>query len=273
MGTCDSQKACGLQEIKLFKEKNIKSKSNFSKKINKNIFVNILMPFLSIEDYKELIKVDKYFFNNIGQYFNSYLKYLKKLKERYDLLIVSNELDLSFELANKNKRFYKCQIDNSHYIKFTNSNIEHICIFEDEDWAWKDDSRYWMTKNNENSLIGEKIIKLKSVCWIDINVKMSKIPKGNYKLYIRHGVYKFQEEKLKLIIKLNEQIIYDEKYPKKNMIDECKNADGDTQGKIENSFLTDVIVNNDDNNIIYINFKHLNMNWKYNWEIDAIILK
>ena len=32
---------------------------------------------------------------------------------------------------------------------------------------------------------------------------------------MEHGVYKFQEEKLKLIIKLNEQIIYDEKYSKK----------------------------------------------------------
>ena len=79
-----------------------------------------------------------------------------------------------------------------------------------------------LLKKAINSLIGEKLVKLISVCWIDINIQMSKIPKGKYKLYIRHGVFKFSEEKLKLIIKLNDQIIYNEKYPKKYMIDDCK---------------------------------------------------
>ena len=73
-----------------------------------------------------------------------------------------------------------------------------------------------------NSLIGEKLVKLILVCWIGINIQMSKIQKGKYKLYIRYGVFKFSEEKLKLIIKLNDQIIYNEKYPKKYMIDDCK---------------------------------------------------
>ena len=86
------------------------------------------MPFLSIEDYKELIKVDKYFYNNIIQYFNLYLKYINNLKNIYNLKICSNEIDLSIESAIKNNRFYKCLIDYAHYIKFLHSGIEHIYI-------------------------------------------------------------------------------------------------------------------------------------------------
>ena len=258
-----------VEKIKFFKSKTFKKTSIISKKINPNIFVNILMPFLSVEDYKELIKVDKYFYNNIIHFFNSYLKYINDLKNMYNLRIYSNELDLGLESAIKNNRFYKCLIDKSHYIKFLQSGIEHIYIFEEDDWVWKNDTRYWITQKKDNSLIGEKIVKLISVCWIDINIQISKIPKGKYKLYIRHGVFKFTEEKLKLIIKLNEQIIYDEKYPKKYMIDDCKL--NETKGKIENSFITDIIINNDFNDI-FINFKHLDMSWKYNWELDALIL-
>jgi hypothetical protein len=86
------------------------------------------MPFLSIEDYKELIKVDKYFYNNIIQYFNLYLKYINNLKNIYNLKICSNEIDLSIESAIKNNRSYKCLIIYAHYIKFLHSGIEHIYI-------------------------------------------------------------------------------------------------------------------------------------------------
>ena len=43
------------------------------------------------------------------------------------------------------------------------------------------------------------------------------------------------------------------------------------EGKIENSFVTDIITNNDFNDI-YINFKHLDLSWKYNWILDALFL-
>ena len=269
MGFNNSKNNNTVQKIKFFKSKTFNKTSTFSKKINNNIFINFLMPFLSIEDYKELIKVDKYFYNNIIQYFNSYLKYINDLKNMYKLKIYSNEIDLSIESTINNNRFYKCLLDNAHYIKFLHSGIEHIYIFEEDDWAWKDDSRYWIIQKNDNSLIGEKLVKLISVCWIDINIQMSKIPKGKYKLYIRHGVFKFSEEKLKLIIKLNGQIIYDEKYIKKYMIDDCKL--NEMEGKIENSFITDIIINNDFNDIC-INFKHLDLSWKYNWILDALFL-
>jgi hypothetical protein len=43
------------------------------------------------------------------------------------------------------------------------------------------------------------------------------------------------------------------------------------EGKIENSFITDIIINNDFNDIC-INFKHLDLSWKYNWILDALFL-
>ena len=145
-----------VEKIKFFKSKTFKKTSIISKKINPNIFVNILMPFLSVEDYKELIKVDKYFYNNIIHFFNSYLKYINDLKNMYNLRIYSNELDLGLESAIKNNRFYKCLIDKSHYIKFLQSGIEHIYIFEEDDWAWKNDTRYWITQKKDNSLLEKK---------------------------------------------------------------------------------------------------------------------
>lgn len=87
MGFNNSKNNNTVQKIKFFKSKTFNKTSTFSKKINNNIFINFLMPFLSIEDYKELIKVDKYFDNNIIQYFNSYLKYINDLKNMYKLKI------------------------------------------------------------------------------------------------------------------------------------------------------------------------------------------
>ena len=128
MGFNNSKNNNTVQKIKFFKSKTFNKTSTFSKKINNNIFINFLMPFLSIEDYKELIKVDKYFYNNIIQYFNLYLKYINNLKNIYNLKICSNEIDLSIESAIKNNRSYKCLIIYAHYIKFLLSGIEHIYI-------------------------------------------------------------------------------------------------------------------------------------------------
>ena len=47
------------------------------------------------------------------------------------------------------------------------------------------------------------------------------------------------------------------------MSDECKTDDDDSEGKIKNSFLIDIIVNNDDNNLSIL---ILNI-----WILDAII--
>ena len=82
----------------------------FSQKMNKNIFYNILFPFFSIDDYKELIKVNKYFYNQIILKNITWIQYLNEIKKKFNLLIPSNKIDFCKEIAIKNKRYYKCNI-------------------------------------------------------------------------------------------------------------------------------------------------------------------
>jgi len=283
----------------------------FSQKMNKNIFYNILIPFFSIDDYKELIKVNKYFYNQIILKNITWIQYLNEIKKKFNLLIPSNKIDFCKEIAIKNKRYYKCNIDKSHYIKFTNTGIEHIGTFDKENWAWKNDRKYWREKENENdSLFGEKIVSLITVCYVDTNLTLTKIPPGKYKLYIRHNVYNNNGD-LILIIKLNNIEIYKKNYPENYMKEDCKikdetnkntdeknnleieenkTEDNDisdnhyffynnkynikNKGQIANSFLIDVLIdeNQKDENTIFIKFSHINGEWKNNWDLDAVIL-
>ena len=281
-----------------FKNNNQKD-SIFSKKMNKNIFNNILLPFFSFDQYKELIKVNKYFYNNIILINITWIKYLNEIKKKFNLLIPLNKIDFCKEIALKNKRYYKCNFDKSHYIRFINTGIEHIGTFDKENWAWKNNKEYWKEKeNNNDSLFGEKIISLITVCYVDTNLTLTKIPYGKYKLYIRHNVYN-NDGDLILTIKLNNIEIYKKYYPENYMLEDCKNDINNTEknnlekkgnktesddesdinipeikGKIANSFLIDVIIddNQKDDNTIFIKFDHIIGHWKRNWDLDAIIL-
>ena len=296
--------------IPLKEIKNENKPSIFSIKMNKNIFNNIFLPFLSINDYKEIIKVNKFFYNNIVIKNIKWINYLNDLKINYDLEIPNNKIDFCKESAIKNQRYYKCHFDKSHYIKFLSSGIEHISTFDKENWTWKNDKRYWKLIKSNESLFDEEIASLIEVCWVDVNITMSKIFKGKYKLYIRHGVFNISDDSLILIIKVNDKEIYKEKYPQKYMRDDCKitNKEGNNEnnenkddkqnhqnenvriigfnrfmrfpnriqnkkerGKIANSFLIDINLLNDENKIT-LKFEHTNNNWKNNWDLDAIIL-
>ena len=286
--------------------------SIFSIKLNKNIFKNLILPFFSINDYKELIKVNKFFYNCIITKNIEWIKYLNDLKINYDLEIPNNKIDFCKESALKNKRYYKCNFDKSHYIKIISSGIEHISTFDKEDWTWKNDKRYWKSIKSNESLFDEEILSLIEVCWVDVNIKMSKIYKGKYKLYIRHDVINMRDNNLILIIKVNEEEIYREKYPQNYMRDDCKKTEEGKNdniemvkdneknnqnenkilkinrfnrfmkihrlqnrkeiGKIANSFLIDINLLKEENNTISLKFKHANDNWKSNWDLDAIIL-
>ena len=268
--------------------------------MNKNIFNNILLPFFSFDQYKELIKVNKYFYNNIILINITWIKYLNEIKNKFNLLIPLNKIDFCKEIALKNKRYYKCNFDKSHYIRFVNTGIEHIGTFDKENWAWKNNKQYWKEKeNNNDSLFGEKIISLITVCYVDTNLTLTKIPYGKYKLYIRHNVYNNDDGDLILTIKLNDIEIYKKNYPENYMLEDCKNDINNTEknnlekkgnktesddesdinipeikGKIANSFLIDVIIddNQKDDNTIFIKFNHIIGHWKRNWDLDAIIL-
>ena len=283
--------------------------SIFSIKMNKNIFNSFILPFFSINDYKELIKVNKYFYNSIITKNIEWINYLNDLKIDYNLEIPNNKIDFCKESAIKNQRYYKCNFDKSHYIKFVSSGIEHISTFDKENWTWKNDKRYWKSIKSNESLFDEEILSLIEVCWVDVNITMSKIFKGKYKLYIRHDVTNTRDNNLILIINVNDEEIYKEKYPQKYMRDECKIPDegkneniemiNDNEknnqnenkflkidrfnrfmkihrlkekGRIANSFLIDINLLKEENNKISLKFQHTNDNWKTNWDLDAIIL-
>ena len=192
--------------------------SNFNL-IGKNIISNILFPFFSYNEIKELKKINIIFYNSFIDYLSFWINDLKNILNEYKISFPSTVNTISKIEAIDKKIKYKCPYDKGHYIEFDKKGINHIGLFKDENWTWKNDERYYKTKLYKNSFFGYETPYLITVCWVDNNLTMTHIKKGNYKLFFKHSVYKLRKECMKLNIYLDEKEIFFSLYPTQNMID------------------------------------------------------
>ena len=286
-------------KLKLIIRKNGLNESKFDK-LSEVLMSFHLMTFFNEKELKEVGKVNVRFYNSFVRFFD---RTINNLIEKYNL-----KVDKEYDKEN----YYEQQNDKGHLIKFSLNNIEHLILFSDFEWTWSKDLNYWEKIPIKNSLFSKNIYHLIKVCYIDINLKMTYLFKGQYKLYIRHCVCLLSENSIKISVFLDNNLINELTYPSINQINKCnKTHCGQNQenfkekrhnfgimrpfnrrlkvkrlnrkkcGETEvlEEYIMDLDINNDDGidgnigHVLKICFDHNNGDWKRDWFIDAIIIR
>ena len=199
--------------LKPIKRDENKKKIYFDKMIDYLMIFN-LFPYFNMKEAKELGKINIRFYNCFVQFYErAYPELIKKYN-----IILENLKDY------EPLQIYEQKNDKGHFIKLGFFNIEHFSIFSYNDWTWKNDTRYWNKITPKNSILNKDIYKLKTVCWVDVNTKMSHIYSGKYKLYLNHCVCNIAKEVLKLNVLIDGVSIQEFIYPSKEQIDRCREA-------------------------------------------------
>ncbi len=208
--------------------------------LGSNIITNILFPFFTYKEIKNMKNINILFYNCFIDYVNLWFNDLKNILNEYKIEFptVINTISKNESIDKKIK--YKCPYDKCHYIEFSEKGFNHIGLFIDENWTWKNDSRYYETKIYKNSFFNNETPYLITVCWVDTNLTMTNIKDGHYKLYLRHSVYKLREKCMRLKIFLNDNEIFSSEYPTRMMIDNNLNFLKNEKKKIKEEEKEDI---------------------------------
>jgi hypothetical protein len=241
-------------------------KKNFDK-LTEVLMSFCLFPYFDAFDAKELGKINTHFYN-------AFVRYYERI---YDEEIQKYNLDISNEQEFDKNKLYAQKDDKGHFIKLKFSQMEHYLLFSYFDWEWKNDNRYWLRKTPENSILNKEICYLNTVCLIDINVKMSHVFSGKYKLYLNHCVCGFETEEVTLTIEI-EGVVYKKfDYPTEKQKDNCNHK----RNNLFKQYITDINIAYNENlekegghgHEIAVKFKNKDWYWKNDWYIDAVILR
>lgn len=251
------------------------SQLSLFKKIKKSVISRILFEFLKEEDIVEAGKVNIVLRNCVSDYFsfirsdiNTTLKYLEK---KYNLEMDNNYEYQSFEDF-LGKKLFKIKNIEENIVKFKN-NLYPIFygLFNKVEWSWVNNPSYYTKVLYPNSILG-KTRKLSAVCWLNCEISLHNIPKGNYSLSIRHRFDGLDEKELQLKVSVeNSQVFYME-YPSSEFLNKNRNYDN----TLFDSYLCNINKNqfNNDKCNIVVNIDHFDGTaWKYGWSIDALILE
>lgn len=177
-----------------------------------------------------MAKVNIFFYNSFVRFYETEIEFLLN---KYNIELQENnkeknENNENLIITNYNKsKYYKQKNDLGHFIKLGINTIEHIILFRNYDWAWKNDTRYWEEVECEGSLMNKKVWHLKQVWWIEMNFNITHIYKGKYQIFLRHCVcYTNPPLSCKIKIFLDEENIYENSYPLQTQIERCKQNHG-----------------------------------------------
>ena len=276
----------------LKEEKVVEKEERYFKKLTKNIISFKIFPFLEKKDAKEFGKINSRFHNSFANFYemlmgNLISKYNLKLEKEYKPDSINEQKD-----------------DKGHFVKLNYYKEEHYLLFLYNEWTHRNDSKYWEKITPQNSLLNKDIYRLKTVCWIDVNSKMSHIYNGKYKLYINHCVCNLAENKLKMTVLLDGLPLQEFVYPSRTQVNTCRSVHGDgskeevvrrrpllrparnavktiynKDNKLNKDFIMEISINYNENldksngHEISIKFDHSDGSWKENWLIDGVILE
>ena len=180
-----------------------------------------LLPFFTVKEAKEIGKI------NI-KFYNSFVRYYERISD--DLI---NKYNLKMENDYDSNTLYEQKDDKGHFIKVNFFNLTHYLIFSYFNWAWQDNKIYWTKITPKNSILNKDIFKLNTVCYIDVNAKMTHLYQGKYKLYLNHCVCRLAENKIKMIISLDGVQLQEFIYPSKEQKDRCRSFHEEEEKKNE----------------------------------------
>ena len=220
------------KKLKIVNRKNGVSQSKFDK-LTEVLMSFHLIPFFDKKELKEVGMVNVRLYNSFIRFFD---RTINTLIEKYNV-----KADKEYDKEN----YYEQQNDKGHYIKLSLDNIEHSVLFSAFDWTWSKDLKYWEKIPIKNSLFSKNIYHLIRVCYIDINVKVTHLFRGKYKLYIRHCVCLLSENSIKVSIFLDDNLINEFTYPSISKINNCnkihRGQEQEKQEKYERRFHNDII--------------------------------
>ena len=281
------------KEIKTYFMPIIKRKpiqSLFNIRLAKNL-TKYLFDFFSYKEVYEIGKCNVFLMNAVIEYFEQtepWPEKLRKLKSIYDFKIYQNEIDETLKEAKIKKRKYKYQSNNNvNYYQFNIDGDQYISIARSFKWTHKDNPSYWQEKKCSNSYEEEGMVPyLLTVCWIDTYFTFFNVKPNNYKLFINELFIKYKDFKERVTIKvtIEDKIIYERKFPSKQMYD--NNNDSLKENNVLKEDFICFIKKEDFDSIkkekqldvngnfqVKVLFFHADDFWKDGWLIDSGILK
>ena len=243
-------------------------------------------------DYNELYELGKtnvFFMNNVIEYLENnktWPEEVRKLISKYNFQIHQGEVDLTLNLAKKNKRRYKFQKEEGkgvNYYQFDLDGNRYISIANSFRWAHQDKNNYWPKEKAIGSYEENgDVYYLENVCWLDTKFHFYHVnPKNNYKLYINEyfaliNYYNDFIDVLILKVILGEnKIIYEKSFPSPIM--HQNNRGPKDNPKLKEDFIcyikkedfNDVQKDQNGDCLVKVEFREKDLLWKKGWFIDG----
>ena len=261
----------------------------FNNKLASNL-IKYIFNFLPYKEVYEIGKINILFMNNVIDFFDQaepWPEKLRKLKTKYNLEIYQKEVDETEKEAKINKRRYKYSSEKDvNYYQYDIDGDAYIAIANTFSWTHKDNPQYWREVKIEGSYEPNgNVPYLKTVCWLDTKFTFFHVKPNNYKLFLNETFVKglgfIKRVTIKVLIE--DKIIYEQKFPSKEMYNNNKSTKKDS--KLKEDFIClvkrddfDSIINEkklDDNGECKVNvtFWHADDFWKDGWYIDGGCLR
>ena len=228
---------------------------------------NYLSEFFTYKDMQIIGNVNICFRNIYVNYTYKWSPYLQEvIKSEYNIELPENQIDNTFNEANKIKRTYKIKNYDGLYLLIENNRLNIIKLAKFSTWAWKNDTRYWIESALPNSYLNDRTPKLKLVFWCDVNFSFNIITPNNFSLYLHQAFPSLEKNCLNLDIFVDGNKIYYTEYP--------NNDTGYKKGSVlEECFICDIDINDFDFNKkeheVKIQFMHKDLFPKNGWLIDG----
>ena len=204
---------------------------------------------------------------------------LKKYLQKYNIEFTDDQINKTFEDAQKENKKYKFPGVKINYLSISQDGISHISIASSFKWSFKDNENYWNKLNAiKNSYDNNITYKLRYCTWINCNFSFFHIKKANYKFFINENFPGLICDRItnKLELKIfinNKEIIKLKKFPYKsilsNAIQESPELHEDPICYIDENYFNEVSENDSNEYKIDIKFKHKNLLAKDGWVIDG----
>ena len=106
----------------------------------------------------------------------------------------------------------------AQYIDKGKNGQPYMCVkLAETSFAWSNQDKYWVKKNNGQSLMGKQIFHLNKVFFLDPKAHFYDVPKANYFLLLRHHATNSTGlNTLLLTVKVDDSQIYSSKFFTKN---------------------------------------------------------
>ena len=277
-------------------------RTNFMPKINRQpktkLFYNKLSPnltkyifnFLPYKEVYEIGKLNLFLMNNVIDYFKQaepWPEKIRKLKSKYNFEVYQKEIDETEKEAKIKKRRYKYSSENNvNYYQYDIDGNIYISIARTFSWAHKDDPDYWTESKIEGSYQPNgNVPYLETVCWLDTNFTFFHVKPNNYKLFLNETFVKGLGfiEKAFIKVLIEDKIIYEKKFPSKEMYNNNKSKKEDCKLKEDficfikredfGPIISEKKLDENGNCKVKVSFWHADDFWKDGWFIDGGCLR